>query len=66
MCDGEAYRELYFLTQPSKVFNTKRVALLHYSTVSLWPIWLVVRFTYRFLEGSSLTTSHISESETVE
>lgn len=44
--DGEKYRKLStFLSQPANVsllLNTDGVALFHSSTVSLWPIWLIV------------------------
>ena len=44
--DGEMYRKLStFLSQPANVsllLNTDGVSLFHSSTVSLWPIWLIV------------------------
>ena len=44
--DGEMYRKLSaFLSQPANVsllLNTDGVSVFHSSTVSLWPIWLIV------------------------
>ena len=44
--DGEMYRKLSTslsqLANVSLLLNTDRVSLFHSSTVSLWPIWLIV------------------------